>query len=629
MPGVVHPAALVCYTPERMSLRAPAAFAAVALCGCHGCHGSHPYVPYTIGPAEAAATTQHDAAPAQGASAAAPDAGDTFGGIDATAAPPGTTRWPIQGLVLQAPPGLVFVSAVVRDVDGDGQDDAFAIARPTDGGDDPGAVVFYRGRPGATPLAPSATIAPSPDLARSDGCAPVDRLVLIGAHAVLAELGAHCPLHAATRPDRWVAIVSAAGGAPRVRLAMTVADPPGAPALSVDGNTSDRDGDGLPDVALRVTLEGGGAPLEPGPRVSATFAWLDRPAGLSRDPGATEGSFAALASEAAARATRAGDAPSVPAFVTQVRALWRAVCPDGGSPRIVAVAGTGAVPCGAARALEQAGLAEVHAYVMMGDPLHAALALDAAPAPGPSRAAEARRWIETLAPAAGARLVRPVLAVPVVAGGREPSWGSLAFESSGKLLVRTRAGVVRVDPDEGDEGAADDVPAWRSAVVSPDGATRWVEAYDPCDGLALRATFAGGDDRHDLALPVPPPIGARCAGSRGALARVIPIAWGPGGLEAIVGDGPVIITADLEHAVPLAGLLGQPGTLGAPLSPDGRTLVVATGAGLLVRSPDRTRLLRAPELDGTYADQRDCTVSNDASHVACVHTGRAWVGAWD
>lgn len=612
-----------------MSLRAPAAFVAVALCGCHGCHDSHPYVPYTIGPAEAAAA-QPDAGSGSAASASTPDGGEAsaFTAIDATAAPPNTTRWPIQGLVLDAPQGLVFASAVVRDVDGDGKDDAFAIARPAEG-NDPGVLLFYRGQAGAVPLAPAATFPPAGDLARSPSCTAVDRLVLVGAHAVLAELGAQCPLHATTAPDRWVAVVSDSGGTARVRLAMTVADPPGAPALSVEGDTGDRDGDGLPDVALRVTLEGGGAPLEPGPRVSATFAWLDRPAGLSRDQGATEASFAALASSAASRATRVGDATSVPAFVTQVRALWRAVCPDGGSPRIVGVAGTGAVPCGAARALEQAGLAEVHAYVTIGDPLHAALAFDGVLATSASRLAEARRWIETLAPAANARLVRPVLAVPVVARGHEPSWGSLAFETSGKLLVRTRAGVVRVDPDEGDEAAADDVPAWRPAVVSPDGATRWVEAYDPCDGLALRATFASGDDMHDLALPVPPPMGARCAGSRGALARVIPIAWGPGGLEAIVGDGPVIITADLEHAVPLAGLLGQAGTLGAPLSPDGKTLVVSTSAGLLVRSPDRTRLLRAPELDGTYADQRDCTVGNDGTHVACIHAGRAWVGAWD
>jgi len=43
-----------------------------------------------------------------------------------------------------------------------------------------------------------------------------------------------------------------------------------------------------------------------------------------------------------------------------------------------------------------------------------------------------------------------------------------------------------------------------------------------------------------------------------------------------------------------------------------------TGAGLLVRGPGRARLLRAAELDGTYIEQSDCVVSDDATHIACV-----------
>jgi hypothetical protein len=622
-----------------MRLRAAATtLLALAAAGCHGCHEDHPYVPYAIGsPTHGGAASPEDAGGTLALAPSQPDARAPFAGQPATPAPPGTTRWTLDGVVLDAPPGLVFASAVVGDFDGDGASDAFAIARPPDG-NDPGALAFYRGAAGAQALAPSSTFAPPPELARDPSCTPVDRLALIGPRAALVELGAQCPLHATTAPDRWVAVVAAsmANGAnaatAKVRLAATIADPPGAPALEVDGNTLDRDGDGLPDVELQVTLDGGGAPLEPGPRVTASFAWLDRPAGLSRDVSATESAFGALAAAATTRA-RAKDAPSVPAFVGQMRALWRAVCADAGSPRLVAIAGTGAVPCSAGRALEEAGLAEVHAFVTMGDALRAALALDSAQRPPAAhtaaRTTEARGWIEPLAPSANARVVRAVLAVPIVPRGHEPSWGSLAFEPSGKLLVRTRAGLVRVDPDAGDEAAADGASDWKPAVTSPDRALHWIEAYDPCDGLALRASFASGDDIRDVALPVPPPLGDRCSGSRGALARVLPIAWGPGGLEAIVSDDPIIVTADLAHAVPLAGLLDQPGTSGSPLSPDGKTLVVPTSAGLLVRSPSRTRLLRAPELDGSYADQRDCTVSNDATHVACVHAGKAWVGAWD
>jgi hypothetical protein len=425
------------------------------------------------------------------------------------------------------------------------------------------------------------------------------------------------------------------GAAPAVRLAATIADPPGAPALSIDADGSDRDGDGREDVALRVTLEGGGAPLEPGPRVSATVAWLDRPAGLSHDTATTSASFSALASLASTRAARTRDAPGVPGFAIQVRTLWRSVCAEVSAPRLLGVAGSGgAVTCGASRALEELGLAGVRAYATMGDALRAALAFDEAQRPPASRtasrAAEAQRWIGRIAPPSVARFVRAVSAVPDVAHGRAPAWGPLAFEATGKLLVRTTAGVVRVDPEEGDENAAADVEAWKYAVVSPDGTARWIEAYDPCDGLSLRASFTagGGEDMRDVALPVAPALGGHCAGSRGALAQAIPVAWGTGGLEAIVEGEPVLVAPDLSRASGLATFLDQGWTRGSPRSPDGKTYVVPTSAGLLVRGPAGTRLLRATELDGSYAEQAGCAVSTDGLRVACVRDGKAWVGAW-
>jgi hypothetical protein len=290
--------------------------------------------------------------------------------------------------------------------------------------------------------------------------------------------------------------------------------------------------------------------------------------------------------------------------------------------------------CGAERALGDLALAEVRAYATLGDPLRAALALDR-DAHGPaartsSRMAEAQRWLTALAPASAARLLRSVAAVPVAPPPREVTWGALAFEPSGKLLVRTRAGVVRVDPDAGDE-AASGVAEWPSAVTSPDGSVRWIEAYDPCDGLPLRATFevASGSDVRDVALPVPAPLSGRCAGSRGAPARVVPIAWGPGGLEALVESDPVLVSNDLNHASALASFLEQPAVPGSPRSPNGKTYVVPTGVGFLVLGAPRTRLLRSAELDGTYAEQRDCVISDDATHIACARNGRAWVGTWD
>jgi hypothetical protein len=616
---------------NRRAFAPPAAFAglvALALsAGCRGCHDDHPYVPYAIGSAAARVEGPDDAAVSPADASTSTESGaDPFAGEPALVAPPGLTRWVVDGVSLTAPDGQVFVLGMARDFDGDGSKDAFAIVRPAEG-NDPGHVVYYRGAPGAAPV----TFDPPASLAQDPSCSAVDRLEAVGARSVLAELGQQCPVHPSSAPVRWVAVLTG-GASPRIRLAATLADPAGAPALSVDADGSDRDADGREDIALRVTIEGGGAPLEPGPRVSATIAWLDRPAGLSRDAGATESSFGALASSEAARAARTKDAPAIPGFVSQVRALWRAMCSEGGAPRIVAVAGAGTIGCSAGRALETLGLAAVRSYAVEGDPIRAALALDRAERPPAARtaarAAEAQTWITQLAPLVAARAVRAVGAVPIEPKGHEPVWGSLAFEPDGKLLVKTAAGVVRVDPDQGDENSAGGVD-WKPAVTSPDGSLRWIEAYDPCDGLPLRATFATGDDVRDVALPVPPPLAGRCAGSRGAPARAIPVAWGPRGLEAIVEGEPVLIAPDLGSASPLAAFLDQASTRGSPRSPDGKNFVVATESGLLVRGPVRGRLLRARELDGTYADQRACTVTDDATHVACIHAGKAWVGAWE
>jgi hypothetical protein len=599
----------------------------LASAGCRGCHDDHPYTPYTIGSSAPHPETPDDAAAGTAASTVPVEAGPAaFSGEPATVAPPGLSQWTVDGVPLAAPDGTVFVLAVVRDFDGDGTKSGFAVVRPADG-NDPGHVVFYGGTPSAKPV----TFDPPAELARDASCTPIDRLEVVGAHSVLAELGSQCPMRPSAAPVRWIAVVTA-GGAPKVRLAATIADPAGAPALSIDADTSDRDADGREDIALRVTIEGGGAPLEPGPRVSATLAWLDRPAGLSRDAGATEASFASLASAATAHAARTKEAPEVPGYVTQVRALWRATCAEGGAPRVVGVAGAGSIGCGTAHALETLGLAAVRAYATLGDPLRAALALDRAersPATRTaSRAAEAQAWVTQLAPLTPARSLRAIAAVPVEPHGHEPTWGPLAFEPDGKLLVRTAVGVVRVDPDQGDEAAAGGVD-WKPGVTSPDGALRWIEAYDPCDGLPLRATFATGDDVRDVALPVPPPLGGRCAGSRGAPARAIPVAWGPRGLEAIVEGEPLLIATDLSSASALSAFLDQPPTRGSPRSPDGKSYVVPTEAGLLVQGTARARLLRARETDGTYADQRACVVSDGATHVACLRGDKAWVGSWD
>ncbi len=236
-----------------------------------------------------------------------------------------------------------------------------------------------------------------------------------------------------------------------------------------------------------------------------------------------------------------------------------------------------------------------------------------------------------VAPTLKATALRGIAAVPAAPTGRGPAWGSLAFEPGGKLLVRTRAGIVRVDPDLGDETAAPEMPEWKDPVTALDGSMKWIEAYDPCDGLPLRASFepASGDDLREVVLPVVAAIGGKCVGSRGAPARAVPVAWGAGGLEAIVEGELVLVAGDLGHASTLATFQDQKVTLGSPRSPDGKTYVVPTGAGLVVRGPGgKSKVYRAAELDGSYGEQKGCAVSADGTHVACSRGGKGWVGSW-
>jgi hypothetical protein len=604
--------------------------------GCRSCHDDHPYVPYAIEPSELTHDGPLDAAaPSQVAETSMADAGsDPFAGRASVEAPVGATSLVLAGVTVQAPPGLVLQRVLMGDPDSDVEKTAFAVVRSADGAD-PGEVVFYRGQAQDGSLILVTTLAPPPLFGVDAGCTPESRLLGVGKRSVLAELGVACAPTGSgqpARPTRYIAVIDA-GLAAKSRFAVTVADPEGAAPLSVDAVVSDRDGDGRDDLALRVTLDGGGAMLEPGPSLSALSAWLDRPAGPSRDTGATEASFQALADWATSHASRVKDAPEVPGYVAHALALWRATCAESGVPRVVAVVGAG-ITCNVPHALEGLGLAEVRAFASIGQPLQAALALTRAERPPasrtPSRAVDALKWISQKAPVASARLVRKAAAVPAVEPGREPSWGPLAFELSGKLLIRTRAGVVRLDADLGDEASSGSVD-WKPSVTSPDGTMTWVAVNDDCDGLALRAAFEpkAGGDRREVALPLGAPLGDRCPGGRAGLVQGLPVAWGPRGLEAIVDGELVLISPDLTQASLLAGFVDEPATLGAPRSPDGKAYVVPTEVGFLVQSEAGTRLLRASELDGTYGEQEHCVVSNDTTHVACVHLGLAWAGTWD
>jgi hypothetical protein len=591
---------------------------ASALGGCaKSCRNEHPYVPYAVG--DAPSVTGADAGGAPPPVAIVLDAG-AIAAEPALVAPPGATSWTVEGLTLRATEGRELVLAIVRDFDGDGTKDALALARPTEGG--PAEVVAYLGDRPPRLIA----VAPPP---RSDaGCAPVARLAKVGPRSAFAEVGARCTQGAGAR----TLFVVRLGWDPSLAFEAQIADPYGAPSLGLDVDGADRDGDGLDDVALHVTIEGGSPPFEPGPKLAAKLAFFDRPAGLSRDPDEPEASLRAIAAQAAARAGKPKDAPTVPPIAAQMRALYRAMCQEGGTPRITRGRAGTPIPCGAGKALDEAGLAEVRAFASTGDPLRAVVAADRFdPARAPRGLEGALAQAAPIVQDASAR----VLLVKAAPRGRHPEWGPLAFDAQGKLLVRVsspsppNARVVRVDPGTGTEEDAADVAPWPALVLSPDGKSRWLEAYHACEGVALRTTFAptGAEgDVRDVPLPIAPPLGTRCGGGRGEAATTVPLAWGDRGLEAVVAGEPVLVRPDSGSALPLAAMLDQAPPLGSARSPGAKTIAIPTKSAVFVRTPSKAMRYRAPELE-PYVDLR-CTVTDDARLLACEARGRVVIGTY-
>ena len=612
---------------------------ALLVAGCGRACKNHPYVPYTVDDARAPSASADGGEPAPPASDAGPR---VVAAEPALLAPANARTWNVGGLELVAPEGRELVMAIVRDLDGDGKNDALAIVRPPAPPGKPpseiGAaeIVHYAG----TSLRPVPTVIASAPAPRADAsCTPVARLERVGPRSAFAEVGSSCAHGGSSRALFVIRLAKDPG----IAFDLGVVDPPGAPKLAVDVDGADRDHDGIDDVTLHLTIEGGAPPFEPGPRLTAKVAFFDRSAGPSRDPDEPEASLRAIATQAAARARQTKEAPGVPVVVQQMRMLFRAMCIEGGAPRLVKLRGpltagpnsgaAGAVACGSSKPLEDAGVAEVRAFVTQGDALRAVASAELcqlAPATKTAaRSTELATLLAQVAPLVQAKSAR-ILALTVPGPrGAHPEWGALGFEPSGKLLVRTGAGVLRVDPESGESSDAR-LPAWPSQVLSPDGSSRWLEAYHACEGVALRATFAptGADgDMRDVLLPVAPPLGSRCAGGKGEAATTLPIAWGARGLEALVAGQPLLVRPEVSSATVMASPLGEMPPFGSPRSAGGRAMAVATSQGVLVKATKAARY-RSPELE-PYADLRQCTTTNDASHIACVKRGRVVIAAFD
>ncbi len=591
--------------------------------GCDSCHGGKPYTPYTLSDGPSAAPAASSAAAISSGAAAPIDAGSpadaaappSFAVVAGTTPPGDGKSWPIDGdVVATAPIGRTFAAGLVLDMDGDGKRDLLAWSRAPDG---------LRGElsfaPGSN-VASARTLAAMPEGLASPGCSVVTQLSQVGPRTLVLDVAPRCG-GARDKAIRWIAVLRLVdGAAPELGLELRLGAPMDGEALQVAVDARDRDGDGRADVLATISLTGAPHPLPSvGAQASASLAFFDRPAGLSRDPSEPEASFKAIAASLIADGRRKTTAARIPGASLALRRLHALLCEEGGKAVITTSAGP--VRCGEARVLEDAGMAEVEAALNLGEPLAALAARARLESMGVHR-----KDVDTLVaksiPTVSAKAVHKTAAAPAIEPS--PAFSPLAWDNGGDLLVHTGDKVIRVDHSAFAEAPIDAALAWPTRLVFPAGAGASADAPSwkivaverRCDEPTLTARLASGE----VALPIAVP--ARCTPSSRVTAELL----GASDQGALLAVGPDVVAlplaaplkpALLESLAPAAGAAVE---LGAARSPNGATIAVPTDHGVFVaavKSGSRAakgKLWSGADLDGAY----QCVPSNGGERLACV-----------
>lgn len=576
--------------------------AAAALClllgGCDGCQKEKPYTPFGV-----TSSVPEPAEPAESAepapSANAKQAPGKY--RSAVVAPAGSRKLRMGELTLDAPPRYLFDRALVL---GDGpsqQAVAWVKAEPEARDVPPGALVAYAAggeRRQLTALPSFVPIAP--------GCTHTTRLVQSGPSSVLVDTLASCSTPLVARvPVQAVSVVSPYGERPEV-LALRLAAPAAGEALALDADSSDRDGDGREDVRITLTLT---APQ--GAKASASVAFLDRAAGVSRDAAEPR---ASLLQAAKALLSKAG--PGSIDGVDAMRRLLATLCAEGATPRVFDAEGS-PLRCGdLGQVIDTLARAEVLARLAAKDALGAISVLARADWYFKRLSADAEKSITkeltkrllAVTPTARALAARPKLA-------KGPHFSPLWFEADGALLIVTEAGVVRASRDGTLEAPLDAEagdPAWPLDVVAPSGA-RLTGSLCACDSseVQLATTDAAGAIQPGVATTLLSPRPGGCKG-RFACPDPTPISAGAEGYS-------VLIAGFAVEPKKSSAVLPSPGSA---RSPDGKWLVAATPLGLAVVGSTQ-ELWKLPEAPLDTRRAQDCVVADDRAAVACVVDGKA------
>lgn len=369
--------------------------------------------------------------------------------------------------------------------------------------------------------------------------------------------------------------------------------------LEVTVSSVDQDSDGHDDVRVSFSMkrEGRAEPVE------AVFVWLNRAAGVAREPAEPASSFAEVGSVEAVRAKGKNTQSDVAARVETARRLMAYLCAESGNPRLSDAEGRG-VECGElSLARDRLAMAEVEAHLKGGRPGDAVLAFELLHWYGGVSAATRSKLSERI----GADVpFRSVGVTRVDARARDPgpsaALGPLAFAADHSLLIQTVDGVQRWR-DGALMDASEEVDPWRLVVEGP-GGLAWLGANLPCEKPLVEVQARAKDGAFVTLLQgrwlAPRP--SVCNGATLDVPEVRPVRWDATGVGVLFGSA--WLGSDRALQAPW---------LGSPVSANGQHWVAPTSLGLYLQHETSSELWRASD-----DKLQSCVIDNGGRQVACL-----------
>jgi hypothetical protein len=511
------------------------------------------------------------------------------------------------------------LSALDKDLDGDGDRDAFVVTRNAT---DVRLLHFRRDGDrftsaralGRTPVAPE--------------CTPTIELATLSRAIAVARIEGAC------EPPVRAALVASIEAEPRLLEQLAVLPPEGRVAgdMTLSFRAADQDDDEHDDLVATVAWTGD-------ERVSTDLSFLDRPGGLARDTSEPEASLASLASRA--ETLLAGDAAAARATAERALALHAALCRERGESRLE-LSETAGIVCGPSAAAGKAASVRAMALARLGDVFGAlAAAQDAEHDAFRLSRADRRRIdgaLQALPASAGSRVHRG----PEVRRAASPRQHlpAIAFLDPNRILLREEVPrVFLVDTAETRPADALEVLGASTVIVDPSGGLAAVDIGRTCDGHVLRIVRARdvaqgvvlGRPLVEPALdprPAPrpcPPLAASLRDDSGGF-RIV--GWTPQGVVAVRRDRVRLVPLQMSgQPAGEASDIGPDTPLPAPfplgaMTRDGSAYAWIAEIGVVVRKTDGsgTTLVRLPTwpAGGEGVDPFDVAISEDARRVAYI-----------